>query len=86
MSDMNSSSTSKDWSRDSTVTFWGASDDCPGVSVGVGVAEVLIGCGMDWWVEGADWSGVDWTEVEGGVVCAEVDVESLAGVEGLPSR
>ena len=40
----------------------------------------------DWWVEAVGWSGVGWTEVEVGVVCAEVDVESLAGVEDLASR
>ena len=92
MSDMNSSSTSEDWRSDSSVTSGGALDDCPAVAVGaalVGVAEVLVGGGVavdDWWVEVAGWSGVDWTEVEVGVVCTEVDVESLAGVEGLPSR
>ena len=91
MSDMNSSSTSEDWSRDSSVTSGGASDHCPAVAVGaalVGVWEVLVGGDMavdDWWVEAAGWSGVDWTEVEVGVVGAEVDVESLAGVERLPS-
>ena len=86
MSDMNSSSTSEDWRRDSSVTSGGALDDRPAVAVGaalVGVGEVLVGGGVavdDWW------SGVDSTEVEVGVVCDEVDVESLAGVEGLPSR
>ena len=89
MSDMNSSSTSEDWRRDSSVTSGGASNDRPAVAVGaalVGVAEVLIGGGVlvdDWWVEAAGWFGV---EVEVGVVCDEVDVKSLAGVEGLPSR
>ena len=91
MSDMNSSSTSEDWRRDSSVTSGGASDDCPAVAVGaalVGVGEVLVGGGVavdDGWVKAAGWSGVDSTEVEVGVVCDEVDVESLAGVEGLPS-
>ena len=88
MSDMNSSSTSEDWRRDSSVTSGGALDDRFAVAVGaalVGVGEVLVGGGVavdDWWVEAAGWSGV---EVEVGVVCDEVDVESLAGVEGLPS-
>ena len=94
MSDMNSSSTSEeeDWRRDSSVTSGGASDDPPAMAVGaalVGVAEVLVSGGVavdDWWVEAAGWSGVDWTEVELGVVCDEVDVESLAGVEALSSR
>lgn len=92
MSDMNSSSTSEDWRRDSSVTSGGPPDDCPAVAIGavlVGVEDGLVGGGVavdDWGVEGAGWSGVDWTEVEVGVVCAEVDVESLAGVEGLPSR
>ena len=86
MSDMNSSSTSEDWRRDSSVTSGGASDDRPAVAVGaalVGVGGVAMD---DWWVKAVGWSGVDWTEVEVGVVCDEVDVESLAGVEGLPSR
>ena len=86
MSDMNSSSTSEDWGRDSSVTSGGASDDRPAVAVGaalVGIGGVAMD---DWWVGAAGWSGVDWTEVEVGVVCDEVDVESLAGVEGLPSR
>ena len=87
MSDMNSSSTSEDWRRDSSVTSGGAPDDCPAVAVGA----VLVGVGGgaaldDWWVEAAGWSGVDWAEDEVKVVCDEVDVESLAGVEGLPNR
>ena len=60
MSDINSSSTSEDWSRDSIVTSGGA----PGA---VGMAEVLIGGGVavdGWWVGGSGWTGVDWTEVE----------------------
>ena len=89
MSDMNSSSTSEDWRRDSSVTSGGAPDDRLAVSVGValvGVGEVLVGGGVAvdvWWVEAGGWSG---GEVEVGVVCDEVDVESLAVVEGLPSR
>ena len=92
MSDMNSSSTSEDWRRDSSVTSVGALDDRPAVAVGavlVGVGEVLVGGGVavdDWWVEAEGWSGVDWAEVEVGVVCTEVNAESLAGVERLPSR
>ena len=92
MSDMNSSSTSEDWRRDSSVTSGGVSDDRPAVAIGaalVGMGEVLVGGGVavdDWRVEAAGRSGVDWTEVEVGVVCDEVDVESLAAVEGLPSR
>ena len=90
MRDMNSLSISEDWRRDSSVTSGGASDDRPAVAVGAALAGVaLVSGGMavdDLWVEAAGWSGVDWTEVEVGVVCAEVDVESLAGVEGLPSR
>ena len=85
MSDMNSSSTSEDWRRDSSVTSGGALDDRPAVAVGaalVGVGGVAMD---DWWVEATGWSGVEWTEVEVGVVCTEVDVKSLAGVEGLPS-
>ena len=50
------------------------------------MGEVLVGGGVAvdvWWVEAGGWSG---GEVEVGVVCDEVDVESLAVVEGLPSR
>ena len=84
MSDMNSSSTSEDWRRDSSVTSGGASDDRPTAAVG---AALVGGAALDdWWVEAAGWSGVVWTEDEVKVVCAEVDVESLAGVEGLPNR
>ena len=84
MSDMNSSSTSEDWRRDSNVTSGGSA-----VAVGAALVGVLVDGGVavdDWLVEAAGWSGVDWTEVEVGVVCTEVDVESLAGVEGWPSR
>ena len=77
MSDMNSSSTSEDWRRDSSVTSGGASDDRLTVAVGaalVGMGEVLVGGGVavdDWWVEATGWSSVDSTEVEVGVVCDE---------------
>ena len=69
ISDMNSSSTSEDWSRDSIVTSEGAPGDRPAVDVAavlVGI-EVLIGGGVavdGWWVEGSGWTDVDWTEVE----------------------
>ena len=62
MSDMNSSSTSDDCSRYSSVPSEGAPDDRPAVAVAaalVGVAEVIVGCGTadDWWVEAVGWSG-----------------------------
>ena len=83
MSDMNSSSISEDWRRDSSVTSGCA------VVVGAALVEVTEVGGVvldDSWVEAAGLSGVDWTEVEVEVVCTEVDVESLAGVENLRSR
>ena len=89
MSDINSSSTSEDWSRDSIVTSGGAPGDRPAVDVAaalVGMAEVLIGGGVAWWVGGSGWTGVDWTEVEVAGVCGEADDESLAGAGGWASR
>ena len=69
MSDINSSSTSEDWRRDSIVTSGGAPGDRPAVVALVGMAEVLFGIGggvaVDgWWVGDSGWTGVDWTEVE----------------------
>ena len=82
---MNSSSSSEDWSRDSSVTSWPALDDgsslaaVAGVPVG-GVAE------DEWWVEATGWTGVDWTVVGVAGVGVAVDTVSLAAVDVLPSR
>ena len=93
---MNSSSSSEDWSRDSSVTSWHVLDSLAavvGVPVG-GVAE------DDWWVDAIGWTGVDWTVVGvAGVgvavdavslavagVGVAVDAVSLAAVDVLPSR
>ena len=81
MRDMNSSSTSNDWSRDLIVTSGAVLDDPSAVAAGVaalvGVGEV-VGCVAvdDWLVEDAGWSGMDWTEVGGTGV--DVDAESLS--------
>ena len=74
---MNSSSSSEDWSRDSSVTSWPALDDgsslaaVAGMPVG-GVAE------DEWWVEATGWTGVDWTVVGVAGVGVAVDAVSLA--------
>ena len=91
MSDMNSSSTSDDWSRDSIVASWAALDDRSAVAVVaalVGVAEVLVGrvAVGDWWVEASGWSGVDWTGVGVAGGCEDDDTTSLAVADDWPSR
>ena len=84
--DINSSSSSEDWSKDSSVTSWPALDD--GSSL-VAVAEVPVGgvAEDEWWVEAIGWTGVDWTVVGvAGVVGVAVDALSLTAADVLPSR
>ena len=55
---MNSSSSSEDWSRDSSVTSWAALDDGSSLAA---VAGVPVGCVAEdvWWEEATGWTGVD---------------------------
>ena len=83
MRDMNSSSTSDDSSKDSSITSGGALDDCPLVAIVValvGAAEVFVGCVAvgDWWVKAVGWAGGEWSVM--GVAGFGVDegTESLA--------
>ena len=56
--DMNSSSSSEDWSRDSSVTSWPALDD--GSSLAAVVGMPVGGAAKDvWWVEATGWTGLD---------------------------
>ena len=82
---MNSSSSSEDWSKDSSVTSWPALDDGSSLAA---VAEVPVGgvAEDEWWVEATGWTGVDWTVVGVAGVGVAVDALSLAAAVVLPSR
>ena len=85
MRDMNSSSSSEDCSRDSSITSGPALDNGSSLAAVVGV---LVG-GVtedEWWVEAAGWTGVDWTEVGVAGVGVDMDTVSLAAADVLPSR
>ena len=77
---MNSSSSSEDWSRDSSVISWPALDDGSSLAA---VAGVPVGCVAedDWWVEATGWTGVDWTVVGVAGVGVAVDAVSLAAAD-----
>ena len=93
--EMNSSSSSQDWSSDSIVTSGPALDDCSSLAA-VAVVPVAGVAEDEWWVEVAGWTGVDWTVVGvsgvgvAGVgvagVGVAVDAVSLAVADVLPSR
>lgn len=66
MRDMSSSSTSKDCSKDSIVTFGDGFGDCFAVLVAsLGASEVSIGCGAadKWIVEDVELTGVNCTDM-----------------------
>ena len=93
MSDTNSSSTSDDCSRYSSVPSEGALDDCPALAVAaalVEVSEVFVGCVAvdDWWVEAVGWSGGGWTGggwSDAGGMGVGVDGDAASLVVGDPS-